>query len=110
MVVGNGSRDNYRTNAFEVYQDGRAKVQTAPKDNDDVVRLKELLIEENTDIDIKTGDELFVEFITHEATIHYDNTWVQLNLMYKSSVVLSFTKIVSSLSNIIEMDSTSASP
>lgn len=42
LVVGNGSRDNYRTNAFEVYQDGRAKVQTAPKDNDDVVRLQDI--------------------------------------------------------------------
>lgn len=38
LVVGNGQRDNYRTNAFEVYQDGRAKVQTAPQDNDDVTR------------------------------------------------------------------------
>ena len=31
-----------RKNAFEVYRDGRVKVQAAPKDDDDVVRLKEL--------------------------------------------------------------------
>lgn len=31
-----------RKNAFEVLKDGRAKVQTAPKDNDDVVRLEEV--------------------------------------------------------------------
>ena len=29
-------------NAFEVLQDGRAKVQSAPVDNDDVVRLLEV--------------------------------------------------------------------
>lgn len=31
-----------RKNAFEVLEDGRAKVQTAPKDNDDVVRFEEI--------------------------------------------------------------------
>lgn len=31
-----------RKNAFEVLTDGRAKVQTAPKDNDDVVRFEEI--------------------------------------------------------------------
>lgn len=31
-----------RKNAFEVLEDGRAKVQTAPKDNDDIVRLEEV--------------------------------------------------------------------
>nr|DAD82679.1 MAG TPA: hypothetical protein [Siphoviridae sp. ctrpg19] len=33
---------NSQKNAFEVLKDGRAKVQTAPKDNDDVVRLEEV--------------------------------------------------------------------
>lgn len=42
IIVGNGTSDADRSNAFEVLKDGRAKVQTAPKDNDDVVRLKEL--------------------------------------------------------------------
>lgn len=31
-----------RKNAFEVLEDGRAKVQTAPKDNDDIVRFEEI--------------------------------------------------------------------
>lgn len=41
FIVGNGTLEN-RSNAFEVLADGRAKVQTAPKDNDDVVRLEEV--------------------------------------------------------------------
>ncbi len=40
--VGNGLSDTDRKNAFEVLFDGRAKVQSAPKDNDDVVRKLEL--------------------------------------------------------------------
>lgn len=40
--VGNGDDENTRKNAFEVWSDGRVKVQTAPKDNDDVVRKLEL--------------------------------------------------------------------
>lgn len=39
--VGVGDYNN-RVNGFEVYKDGRAKVQTAPKDNTDVVRKLEL--------------------------------------------------------------------
>lgn len=31
-----------RKNAFEVLKDGRAKVQTAPRDNDDIVRFEEI--------------------------------------------------------------------
>ena len=41
VEVGNGTGDS-RSNAFAVLTDGRAKVQTAPKDNDDVVRKSEL--------------------------------------------------------------------
>lgn len=48
FAVGNGhaktgseTSDIYKT-AFEVLQDGRAKVQSAPKDNDDVIRKQEL--------------------------------------------------------------------
>ena len=41
FIVGNGTPDNIQ-NAFEVLNDGRAKVQTAPNDNDDVVRKLEL--------------------------------------------------------------------
>ena len=39
--VGVGDYNN-RVNGFEVYKDGRAKVQTAPKEDDDVVRKLEL--------------------------------------------------------------------
>ena len=41
-IVGNGTSENARKNAFVVLKDGRAKVQTAPKDNDDVVRKGDL--------------------------------------------------------------------
>ena len=56
--IGNGN-SNSRSNAFAVLTDGRAKVKTAPKDNDDVVRLKEYkdlfgrgkgIIEDNPDL------------------------------------------------------------
>lgn len=42
FAVGNGSSDTDRKNAFTVLTDGRAKVQSAPKDNDDVIRKQEL--------------------------------------------------------------------
>lgn len=41
-IVGNGTSDTDRKNAFEVLDDGRAKVQSAPVDNDDIVRKIEL--------------------------------------------------------------------
>ena len=40
--VGCGTSDANRKNAFEVYEDGRAKVYGIPVDQNDVVRLKEL--------------------------------------------------------------------
>ena len=42
FIVGNGTSKDDRKNAFEVLEDGRAKVQTAPTENDDVVRLLEV--------------------------------------------------------------------
>lgn len=42
FAVGNGTSDTSRSNAFTVLLDGRAKVQTAPKENDDVVRYGDL--------------------------------------------------------------------
>lgn len=42
FVVGNGNNYQDRKNAFIVMEDGRAKVQSAPVDDDDVVRKKEL--------------------------------------------------------------------
>lgn len=41
FIVGNGTLEN-RSNAFEVLKDGRAKVQTAPKEATDIVRLEEI--------------------------------------------------------------------
>ena len=41
-IVGNGTSENARKNAFEVLKDGRAKVQSAPVDADDVVRKADL--------------------------------------------------------------------
>ena len=41
-IVGNGSSDTDRKNAFVVLEDGRAKVQSAPTEDDDVVRKLEL--------------------------------------------------------------------
>lgn len=41
-IVGNGTSETDRKNAFEVLQDGRAKVQSAPIASDDVVRKLEL--------------------------------------------------------------------
>lgn len=40
--VGNGTNENNRKDAFTVLKDGRAKVQTAPSDSDDVVRKDDL--------------------------------------------------------------------
>ena len=42
FIVGNGTPFSERKNAFEVLVDGRAKVQSAPIDNDDVVRKADL--------------------------------------------------------------------
>lgn len=41
VKIGNGNNGNQRQNAFEVLKDGRAKVQTAPKEYNDVVRWQE---------------------------------------------------------------------
>ena len=38
LEVGNGTDDSHRSTAFKVLNDGRAKVQAAPKDPDDVLR------------------------------------------------------------------------
>ena len=43
LEIGNGT-DILKSNAFEVLKDGRAKVQSAPAENDDVLRLNELSV------------------------------------------------------------------
>lgn len=42
FIVGNGTSPDNRKNAFEVLQDGRAKVYGEPVNDEDVVRLKDL--------------------------------------------------------------------
>lgn len=42
MEIGNGNSDVDRSNAFEVLWDGRAKVQSGPVDDNDVVRLSDV--------------------------------------------------------------------
>ena len=44
VEVGNGTSANARRNAFEVLVDGRAKVQSAPIESDDVLRLNEFSV------------------------------------------------------------------
>lgn len=56
LEVGNGT-DDVKSNAFEILKDGRAKVQTAPIENNDVPRLAEL----NNKVDIS---ENFVKAFT----------------------------------------------
>lgn len=51
LQAGNGTDYNNRKDAFVVLKDGRAKVQTAPSDNDDVVRKGDL----GYDIDFPFG-------------------------------------------------------
>lgn len=86
LVVGNGDRDNYRTNAFEVYQDGRAKVQTAPKDNDDVVRKLELDTKYDKTGGTLGGDVVITGDLTVNGTQHINNTE---NLAVKNAMIYS---------------------
>lgn len=44
MEIGNGTSNTDRKNAFVVLKDGRAKVQSAPVDDNDVLRLNELSV------------------------------------------------------------------
>ena len=52
FVVGNGTSDSNRSNAFEITADGRAKIQSAPVESDDVLRLNEfsVLTQEQADL------------------------------------------------------------
>ena len=51
-IVGNGTSENARKNAFVVLKDGRAKVQSAPVDDDDVLRLNELSVLTQSQVDL----------------------------------------------------------
>lgn len=88
FMVGNGDEDasssetQRRSNAFEVLKDGRAKVKSAPTENDDVVRLQELNAVEQgnysdiTNIDLNTGD----------TTVEYD-TGLGITVNAKGTVI-----------------------
>lgn len=66
LEVGNGTPTK-RSNAFVVHLDGRASVQTAPQNDEDVVRLKEL----NGKLD-KTKSSTYIIMQTNES--HFLNT------------------------------------
>ena len=51
LEIGNGSANNARKNAFTVWEDGRASVQTAPTKDDDVVRLGDISSIATSDIE-----------------------------------------------------------
>lgn len=61
--VGNGTDLNNRKDALAVLKDGRAKVQTAPSDSDDVVRLKEL----GYSMDFPHGEPTSVQYDTDDG-------------------------------------------
>lgn len=82
LIVGNGFSD-YRQNAFEVLWDGRAKVYGAPKDDNDVVRLKDLtekrvrLYRHRIDINKMTDNGphsiVVILYATHNTAITINN-------------------------------------
>ena len=52
FIVGNGTSNDDRKNAFEVLEDGRAKVQSAPTESDDVLRLNEFSVLTQEQVDL----------------------------------------------------------
>ena len=52
FIVGNGTSKDDRKNAFEVLEDGRAKAQSAPTENDDVLRLNEFSVLTQEQVDL----------------------------------------------------------
>lgn len=71
--VGVGDYNN-RVNGFEVYKDGRAKVQTAPKDNTDVVRKLELDTKYDKTGGTIGGNVVITGDLTVNGTQHINNT------------------------------------
>ena len=71
--VGVGDYNN-RVNGFEVYKDGRAKVQTAPKDNTDVVRKLELDTKYDKAGGTIGGNVVITGDLTVNGTQHINNT------------------------------------
>ena len=52
FIVGNGTSPNDRKNAFEVLEDGRAKVYGEPTESDDVLRLNEFSVLTQSQVDL----------------------------------------------------------
>jgi hypothetical protein len=59
LIIGNGTSDTDRSNAFEVLKDGRAKLYSAPVEDIDIVRLKELNEKLNGAIDYDFFSSLY---------------------------------------------------
>lgn len=72
--VGNGESNTTRSNAFEVYHDGRAKVYSAPKDNDDIVRKEELDTKYDKTGGTIGGNVVITGDLTVNGTQHINNT------------------------------------
>ncbi len=68
MQVGNGTGDGNRKDAFAVMWDGRAKVQSAPIESDDVVRLGDL-----PDLDVATKNYVDKELAPAKAFLDRAN-------------------------------------
>lgn len=71
--VGVGDYNN-RVNGLEVYKDGRAKVQTAPQDNTDVVRKLELDTKYDKAGGTIGGNVIITGDLTVNGTQHINNT------------------------------------
>lgn len=88
--VGNGTSDTDRKNAFEVLSDGRAKVQSAPVDNDDVVR--------KADLANVAGGKIYMHNITIKIQDSTSNGVVVITLYF----IRSTNDIINTLSKIVE--------
>ena len=86
--VGAGTSTN-RRNAFRVLADGRAKVQTTPKDNDDVVRILELDTKYDKTGGTIGGDVIITGDLTVNGTQHINNTE---NLNVENAMIYSNAK------------------
>lgn len=89
MEIGNGTSDRDRKNAFVVLEDGRAKVQTAPKDANDVVRKLELDTKYDKTGGTIGGNVVITGDLTVNGTQHINNTE---NLNVENAMIYSNAK------------------
>ena len=85
FIVGGGSLSSL-TNLFEVVNDGRAKVQTAPKENNDVVRKYELDTKYDKTGGTISGNVAITGDLTVNGTEHINNVE---NLNVKNAMIYS---------------------